>query len=113
VFQNDDAQEVLDEVAGLITREVDGFHSSDRVGVEDISAVLACMKIEASLVRAEVIDPRSMAFANEVRTKMERLVAEEGAHLSHERRSVIGQVLAANIEPHALRAWSEINGSAR
>ena len=48
-FQNDSALDVVDGVLDVATTEIDAFRASDRVGIEDLDQVVACIAIHLTL----------------------------------------------------------------
>ena len=48
-FQNDSALDVVDGVLDVAKSEIEAFRASDRVGVEDLDQVVACIAIHLTL----------------------------------------------------------------
>jgi len=76
-FESDDALGILEEVAGVIQPEIEGFMRSDRVGYEDLDAIIACIAIENSLIHNCNLQPRASSNAVDLKNKVLAIFDEE------------------------------------
>ncbi len=99
VFENDYAQEVLEEAWELTDREISGFLESDRVGIEDLDQVIACVAIENALSEGCGGSRRELDVALALQKKVLAIFDAEAEEFSRrpswpsERRTVLAAAL--------------------
>jgi hypothetical protein len=98
-FENDAAVDMVEEVLKVATAEIEAFCASDRVGIEDLQDVAACVSIQLVLHEHCNGSAPKIEFARALREKILRIYDEQigslrpDADYKAKRRAILVQTL--------------------